>query len=141
MPRSAAAAADPLAKFLGFDPARDPDCVRLDEVIVPDPEPVAAPAVVTLPDEPPVLGDEGKLFGCTLGEALRLNPKAVVYLAVRAVFEGVKKDPRTGEFPQGGRYGHARLATCWALRELGHAFRREVMASGWIVGKRDNPNA
>lgn len=139
MSRSVAASADPLARFLGFDPARDPDCVRLDPVVVSDPAP--APAVVApIVDQPPVLGDEGKLFGCKLGEALRLNPKAVLYLALVAIFEGVKVDPRTGVLPQGGRYGQARLATCWALRELGHAFRREVMGSGWIVGKREEPH-
>lgn len=139
MSRSGADSADPLARFLGFDPARDPDCVRLDPAIVPDPAPTPV-VVAPIADDPPVLGDEGKLFGCKLGEALRLNPRAVLYLALRAVFEGVMADPATGRAPKGGRYGQARLAACWALRELGHAFRREVMIEGWIVGKREEPH-
>jgi hypothetical protein len=137
VPRNGAASADPLARFLGFDPARDPDCVRLDPAAAPDyaPEPVVEePVPVPAPVEFDALGS------MSVEKALVANPRWVLLMALTTIFNGVKVDPRTGALPMGGRYGQARLATCWALRELGHVFRREVMASGWIVGKREGPH-
>lgn len=129
----------PLAAFLGFDPERDEDCAILEderEPLPPLPEPVrlveVAPVVVAV-------ADQGQLEAMTLAKAVQANPRAVLLLALKAIFEAAVPVRPATHLP-GGRYGAARTATCWALRELAALYAQETAASGWIVGKRDNPH-
>lgn len=128
--------ADPLARLLGFDPDSGAAVVEVEKVVERVVERVvevpAAPPTEALPG-----GVERTAANTTLADAITLNPEWVLYLALRQIFRAAPAKHR--KLPLGGAYEIARQATCWALRELA-ANHREVAASGWIVGKRDNPH-
>lgn len=131
---------DPLARFLGFDPASGYGLARSRPEEAPPPRVIVVaaplpPAEVKAP-APPNLAGLGKL---TLKEALAVNPSQVLLLACKAIFRGTRPN-QNGELPSGGRFGQVKREVERALQAIAGdpEFVGEVRLSGWIVGKTED---